>query len=175
MTARPAREEVDVASRVFNIGVIGFGTIGTGVVKILQKESGILEERSGVKIALTKVADIAPQKKEGVDFDAFHMVSDAKEIIDDERIDAVVEVIGGVEPAKGFIEGALALGMTVAGATSFAEAVAAATPKKGGTFRLGLTDPATTDALDPCDVPSRGRAPCPSPAGWEATGPPCWR
>ena len=50
---------------------------------------------------------------------------------------------------RGFMEGALALGMTVAGATAFTSAVAAATPKKGGTFRLGVGGASTTDSLDP--------------------------
>lgn len=48
-----------------------------------------------------------------------------------------------------FMEGALALGMTVASATSFTKAVAAATPKKGGRFRLGLAGASTTDTTDP--------------------------
>ena len=48
-----------------------------------------------------------------------------------------------------FMEGALALGMTVAGASSFASAVSAAQPKQGGKITAGLADPATTDTLDP--------------------------
>ncbi|MGI9463096.1 MAG: ABC transporter substrate-binding protein, partial [Aestuariivirgaceae bacterium] len=50
---------------------------------------------------------------------------------------------------RGFMEGALALGMTVAGASAFTASVAAATPKKGGTFRLGLGGASTTDSWDP--------------------------
>ncbi len=48
-----------------------------------------------------------------------------------------------------FMEGALALGMTVAGATSLVSTAMAATPKKGGLFRLGLAGASTTDSLDP--------------------------
>ncbi len=50
---------------------------------------------------------------------------------------------------RGFMEGALALGMTVAGATGFMSKVEAATPKRGGTFKLGLGGASTTDSLDP--------------------------
>ncbi len=50
---------------------------------------------------------------------------------------------------RGFMEGALALGMTVATATAFTDKVAAATPNKGGTFRVGLGGASTTDSLDP--------------------------
>ena len=56
---------------------------------------------------------------------------------------------GGRISRRAFMEGTLALGMSVAGATSFIATVDAATPRKGGTFRLGLTDPATSDSLDP--------------------------
>ena len=48
-----------------------------------------------------------------------------------------------------FMQGAMAMGMTVAAATAFTDQVAAATPKKGGTFRLGLGGASTTDSLDP--------------------------
>lgn len=48
-----------------------------------------------------------------------------------------------------FMEGALAMGMTVAAASAFTSEVAAATPKKGGTFRMGLGGASTTDTLDP--------------------------
>jgi peptide/nickel transport system substrate-binding protein len=50
---------------------------------------------------------------------------------------------------RGFMEGALALGMTVAGASAFTVAVEAATPKKGGTARIGVGGASTTDSLDP--------------------------
>lgn len=48
-----------------------------------------------------------------------------------------------------FMEGAIALGLGVAGATTFTDKVAAATPKRGGSFRLGLGGASTTDSLDP--------------------------
>ena len=48
-----------------------------------------------------------------------------------------------------FMQGAMAMGMTVAAASAFTDQVAAATPNKGGTFRLGLGGASTTDSLDP--------------------------
>ncbi len=57
---------------------------------------------------------------------------------------------GGKVSRRRFMEGALALGMTVPAATSlWGKTVAAATPKKGGTFRVGVSDGSTTDKLDP--------------------------
>ncbi len=91
----------------FNIGVIGLGTIGGGVVKILQKDQKILRERAGVGVTLKSVADIAPQQKAGIDYDRFEMLDDAMKLINDDAIHIVVELIGGVSPAKKFIETAL--------------------------------------------------------------------
>ena len=54
-----------------------------------------------------RVAEINPQPREGIDFNSLEMVRDAKVLIADDGIDLVVEVIGGVEPAKSFIEAAL--------------------------------------------------------------------
>jgi homoserine dehydrogenase len=98
---------VSVSAKAFQIGVIGFGTIGTGVVKILQKDRGILRQRTGRDIVLKTVADIAPGKKEGVDYSTFALTKDAMEIINDSSIDLVVELIGGITHAKRFIEAAL--------------------------------------------------------------------
>ena len=91
----------------FNVGVIGFGTIGGGVVRILQKDKALLKARAGIGVTLTTVADIAPQRKEGIDYDGFEMISDASALVTDEKIHIVVELIGGVSPARSFIETAL--------------------------------------------------------------------
>ena len=96
-----------MSGKAFQVGVIGFGTIGTGVVKILQKDAAILAERAGRPIVLKTVADVAPQKKEGVDYTAFTLVNDAMTLIEDPEIDLVVELVGGVTHAKRFIEAAL--------------------------------------------------------------------
>lgn len=101
------RQEAKVSKQAFQVGVIGLGTIGTGVVKVLQKDSNLLEARTGRPIVLKTVADISPQKKEGIDYSKFSLVNDAMQIINDPSIDLVVEVIGGVTHAKTFIEAAL--------------------------------------------------------------------
>ncbi len=55
---------------------------------------------------------------------------------------------GGISRRE-FLQGVMALGLTAAGASTFISRVEAAMPKSGGTLRLGLADPATTDVLDP--------------------------
>jgi homoserine dehydrogenase len=89
------------------VGVIGFGTIGTGVVRILQKDAALLEKKCGRALTLSKVAELNYAEKEGIDSSQFTITADAMDIISDPDIRIVVEVIGGVEPAGTFIEQAL--------------------------------------------------------------------
>ncbi len=102
-----------MSKKIFNVGVIGFGTIGTGVVRILLKDAGLIAKRSGAVIKLKKVADLNFVKKEGIDLKLFERTKDALELINDPEIAIVVEVIGGVNPAKKFIEAALKNGKHV--------------------------------------------------------------
>ena len=46
-----------MGKEIINVGLIGFGTIGAGVVKILQENSGVISERLGTKLKLTRIAD----------------------------------------------------------------------------------------------------------------------
>jgi homoserine dehydrogenase len=85
------------------VGLIGFGTIGTGVVKILNENGDILEEKLGGKIVLKKIADIDLEKDRGIDIDRSILTDNPEEIIDDPQISIVIELIGGYEPAKSFI------------------------------------------------------------------------
>jgi homoserine dehydrogenase len=95
------------------IGLIGFGTIGAGVVKILQDNREVLEARVGFPIRLKRIADLDLETDRGVDVDRSLLTTDAREIIDDPEISIVVELIGGYEPAKTFILEALAKGKHV--------------------------------------------------------------
>ena len=90
-----------------NIGVIGFGTIGTGVVRILQKDAELLEKKCGRALRLKKVAELNYVEKDGIDSSAFKITTDANDVIADPDIQIVIELIGGVEPAGTFIQKAL--------------------------------------------------------------------
>lgn len=85
------------------VGLIGFGTVGAGVVKILQKNSRLIEKRMGAKIVLKKVADIDLKKDRGVRLKKGVLTREADEVIRDPEIDIVMELIGGIEPAKTYI------------------------------------------------------------------------
>ena len=82
------------------VGLIGFGTVGAGVGKILQKNSRLIEKRMGAKIILKRVADIDIKTDRGVKLKRGVLTRSAADVIDDPEIDIVMELIGGIEPAK---------------------------------------------------------------------------
>lgn len=94
------------------IGLIGFGTVGSGTAQVLLEQADRLQRKIGAVIRLVKVADI---KVDSLPADFSHIVltKDVDEIINDKDIDIVVELIGGIEPAKTFILRAIANGKHV--------------------------------------------------------------
>ncbi len=95
------------------IGVIGFGTVGKGVVKILLNDRALLEQRAGCKITLKRIADLDVTTDRGIALPAGMLTSDANAILGDGEINTVVEVMGGETVAKAFIEKALIAGKNV--------------------------------------------------------------
>ncbi len=86
-----------------NIGLLGFGTVGCGMVKILLENREVIESRLGASLALKWVADLDLERDRGVIVDASLLTTDAEMVIDDPEVDIVAELIGGYEPAKSFI------------------------------------------------------------------------
>jgi homoserine dehydrogenase len=89
--------------REIKVGMIGFGTVGSGVVGILQKNSRLIEKRMGAKLILKRIADIDLKTDRGVKLKPGVLTRRAEEVIKDPEIDIVMELIGGIEPAKTFI------------------------------------------------------------------------
>jgi homoserine dehydrogenase len=85
------------------VGLIGFGTVGAGVVKILQKNYRLIEKRMGAKIVLKRIADIDLKTDRGVKLKPGVLTRRAEDVIEDPEIDIVMELIGGIEPAKSYI------------------------------------------------------------------------
>jgi homoserine dehydrogenase len=102
-----------MAREKLGVGIIGCGTVGGGVVKLLVSEREHLLRRTGVDIELRKAADIDPAKRASTGLPESLLASDARAVLDAPDIQVVVEVIGGVKPAQAFIESALAAGKHV--------------------------------------------------------------
>lgn len=96
-----------------NIGIIGFGNVGTGVVKILNERKSLLNDKIGLDINIKKICDKDITTKRNVGITQGLLTCNAEEVINDPQIDIVVELIGGIHPAKEFIIGALKKGKIV--------------------------------------------------------------
>ncbi|MFA5096552.1 MAG: homoserine dehydrogenase [Candidatus Omnitrophota bacterium] len=96
-----------------NVGLIGFGNIGSGVVKILRDRKALLSEKTGLDINIKKVCDLDLSSRRNVILPKEMLTRDAKEIIHDPQIDILIELIGGIHPAKEFILEALKNGKNV--------------------------------------------------------------
>jgi homoserine dehydrogenase len=96
------------------IGLLGLGTVGAGVVKLLESHRALLEERAGCRLTLAGVADLdVTTPRDGVNLRALPLTTDARRILDDPSIPIVIELIGGLEPARSFILKALGAGKHV--------------------------------------------------------------
>jgi homoserine dehydrogenase len=96
-----------------NVGILGFGTVGTGVAKLLIENQDLIAKRVGTKIALTRIADIDTVKDRGMTLNPGILINDARKVINDPKIDIIVETIGGEEVAKELILNALDGGKAV--------------------------------------------------------------
>lgn len=95
------------------VGLIGFGTVGKGVAKILLQERKMLEQRSNRRIKLKRIVDLDVTTDRGISLTPGILTANINDILQDEEINTVVEVIGGENPAKKFIEAALRAGKNV--------------------------------------------------------------
>ncbi len=86
-----------------NVGLIGFGTVGSGVGRILQKNSRLIEKRMGAKLVLKRIADVDLKTDRGVKLRPGVLTRKAEDVIEDSEIDIVIELVGGIEPARTFI------------------------------------------------------------------------
>jgi homoserine dehydrogenase len=102
-----------MASANLGVGIIGCGTVGGGVVKLLVSQKEHLLRKTGVAIELRKAADLDPAKRASTGLPDHLLSADAAAVLDDPSIGVVVEVIGGTKPARMFIEKALASGKHV--------------------------------------------------------------
>lgn len=89
--------------RRINAGLIGFGTVGTGVVKVLKENADAIAAKLGCELVLKKVADRDLTKDRGVRLADGVLTADARDIINDPDISIVIELVGGTGVAKDFI------------------------------------------------------------------------
>ncbi|MCL5292121.1 MAG: homoserine dehydrogenase [Actinobacteria bacterium] len=95
------------------VGLIGLGTVGSGVVEILSKHQEDFRTKTGVDVVLAKAADRDESRAQALGLPAEIACGDASLVIDDPDIDIVIELVGGINPAKDFVLRALKSGKNV--------------------------------------------------------------
>jgi len=99
--------------REVGVGIVGIGTVGGGVVQVLQENGDEIERRLGFRVRLVAVADKDIETDRGVPIDRSLLTTDVGRVLDAPDVDIVVELIGGYEPAKTFLLRAIANGKHV--------------------------------------------------------------
>jgi homoserine dehydrogenase len=98
---------MDGRMKEIGIGLLGFGTVGAGVVKGLQANGELVADRLGARPVLRKIADIDLERDRGVSVDPAVLCRDARAVVSDPSVDVVVELIGGTRVARELVLSAL--------------------------------------------------------------------
>jgi homoserine dehydrogenase len=89
------------------VGVLGCGNVGAALVRALELNADLITQRSGIRLEVARVAVHNLAKERDVDFAPGVLTNDADAVVTDPNVDVVVEVIGGVEPARSLMLTAL--------------------------------------------------------------------
>ena len=92
------------------IGIVGFGTVGTGVIKILRNNKTLVNNRLGTSIEIKKIVDLDIKSDRGIRLRKGLLSKDVNDILNDPSIDLIVELIGGVQAARSILLDAIKQG-----------------------------------------------------------------
>lgn len=95
------------------IGILGFGTVGAGVVEGLQRNGMLVASRTGIRPIVARIADLDLETDRGIVVPEGVLTTDAMSVIEDDSIDLIVELIGGTTVARTFMLAALERGKPV--------------------------------------------------------------
>ena len=99
--------------RTVNVGLIGLGTVGSGVVEIFSRHAADFRQRAGVDITLARFADRDPNRPADLHIDSAAFTTDAFELVNDPDLDVIVELVGGTGVAREIVLAALEAGKSV--------------------------------------------------------------
>ncbi|MFW6022640.1 MAG: homoserine dehydrogenase [Halanaerobiaceae bacterium] len=98
---------------MIKVGLLGLGTVGSGVYSIIEKHAESLKRKVGTDLVIEKILVNTIDKKRDIDFNKTLLTDNPDEILDNPEIDMVVELIGGEEPAHNYIIQAINKGKAV--------------------------------------------------------------
>jgi len=104
---------VESQGKVVRIGVLGCGNVGAAFVRLVEQQSSTIELRTGIRLEVVSVAVRNISRDRDVQLPEGLLTRDAHAVVSDPSIDLIVEVIGGIEPARELITAALAAGKPV--------------------------------------------------------------
>lgn len=113
---QPDTQEKHSNMKPFKVALIGLGTIGTGVAKILLEDSERIAVACGRKVELVKICDKDITTKRGIEIPAGILTDNLAEIYEDKEIELAIELIGGLEPARTIVLKLLESGKNVVSA-----------------------------------------------------------
>ncbi|MCG0313843.1 MAG: homoserine dehydrogenase, partial [Calditerricola sp.] len=99
--------------QTINIGLMGLGTVGTGVVRLIEGHQEDLMHQTGMRIRIARILVRDPEKPRAVRVRRELLTTDPRDILEDPSIDVVVEVMGHVEPTRQYLLEALRRGKHV--------------------------------------------------------------
>ncbi len=95
------------------IGLLGCGNVGAALVALLDEQRATVSARTGIELQIARIAVRSTARDRGLSVDRSVFVTDAASVVSDPEIDIVVEVIGGIEPARTLVREAVAAGKPV--------------------------------------------------------------
>jgi homoserine dehydrogenase len=102
-----------MSARPLNVGLIGLGTVGSQVADRMLSWGPQLSRRAGVELCLQKVLVRDVNKRRPIEISSDLLTADASELLDDSSIEVVIEVAGGDEPMRSYLERAIQAGKHV--------------------------------------------------------------
>lgn len=100
-------------SESVRIGLLGCGNVGAAFVKLVNERAAAIAERTGITLSIVKVAVREPKADRGLALPAGVLVTDVNAVVEDPNVDLIVEVMGGISPAREAITAALGKGKPV--------------------------------------------------------------
>ena len=95
------------------VGILGCGHVGSALVGLVNERNQAIRETAGIEFEIVKIAVRNPSRQRDLPVDETLLTTDAADVVNDPRVDVVVEVIGGIEPARSLIVDALKAGKPV--------------------------------------------------------------
>ncbi|MCG3398665.1 homoserine dehydrogenase [Staphylococcus massiliensis] len=96
-----------------NIALLGLGTVGSGVVKIIEENQQQIQDTIGKKLHIKHILVRSKSKKRPINITQYHLTENVEDILNDEEVDIVIEVMGGITPTVDWLKQALSSGKHV--------------------------------------------------------------